>query len=109
MRGSSDSGRAARRARIATDSWIPLRSIARSCTGLSNQDARIAYLEAVMAAEWIEERTSVAQRARLLARLGAGFSIDQALHEAVGVDTDGLEAALSAEIRSEFPEVVGLE
>jgi hypothetical protein len=106
---STHSERSALRARIDAGSWISLRSLDSSFSGLSDQDARIAYLEAVMAAEWIEERTSVAQRARLLARLGAGFSIDQALHEAVGVDTDGLEAALSADIRSEFPEVVGLE
>ena len=103
---STHSERAALRVRIENQSWIPLRSLARSFSGLSNEDARIAYLEALLAAEWIESRTTAAQRARLLARLGAGFSIDQALHEIVGVDTDGLDAALAEQIRSEFPELV---
>jgi hypothetical protein len=81
-------------------------SIAQSFSGLGNEDARIAYLEAVMAANWLEARTTREQRAKLLARLGAGFSIDQALHEAVGLDTNGLERLLQREIRSEFPEMV---
>jgi tetratricopeptide (TPR) repeat protein len=103
---STHSERASLRARIADDSWIPLHSIARSFSGLSNEDARIAYLEAVAATSWIEKRTSREQRAKLLARLGEGFSVDQALHEALGVDTDGLDAAVREEIRSEFPEMV---
>ena len=107
--GSTHSERAALRARIATDTWIPLRSIARSFSGLSDEDARIAYLEAVIAAGWIESRTTREDRSRLLSRLGEGFSIDQALHEVVGLDTDGLDEALRDEIRSEFPEMVGLD
>jgi tetratricopeptide (TPR) repeat protein len=106
---STHSERAALRARIATDTWIPLRSIARSFSGLSNEDARIAYLEAVIAADWIAERTTREDRRRLLSRLGEGFSIDQALHEVVGLDTDGLDQALREEIRAEFPEMVGLD
>ncbi len=62
-----------------------------------------------MAAEWLGSRTTAAQRGRLLARLGEGFPIDQVLHEVVGVDTDGLDAALAEEILSEFPELVDLE
>ncbi len=106
---STRSERAALRVRVETGSWIPLRSLARSFSGLSNEDARIAYLEALMAAEWLGSRTTAAQRGRLLARLGEGFSIDQVLHEVVGVDTDGLDAALAEEILSEFPELVELE
>ena len=106
---STHSERAALRARLATDSWIPLRSIARSFSGLSNEDARIAYLESVVAADWIEKRTTAAGRARLLARLGEGFSVDQALHELLGTDTDGVDEAVREEIRAEFPEMVGLD
>jgi hypothetical protein len=105
---STRSERASLRARIATDSWIPLRTISRSFSGLSNEDARVAYLEAVVAADWIEKRTTREQRARLLSRIGEGFSVDQALHETLGRDTDGLDAALQDEIRSEFPGFVGL-
>ena len=61
-----------------------------------------------MAAAWIEQRTNRDQRAHLLVRLGTGFSVDQALYEVVGVDTDGLDAALQQEIRSEFPEMAGV-
>jgi hypothetical protein len=107
--GSTHSERAALRARIATDTWIPLRSIARSFSGLSNEDARIAYLESVVAAGWIERRTSREERSRLLSRLGDGFSIDQALHEVLGLDTDGVDAALRDEIRAEFPAMVSLD
>ncbi len=103
---STHSERVALRAGIEMDSWIPLRAIARSFSGLSDSDARIAYLEAVMAAGWLEERTTREQRARLLTRLGEGFSIDQVLHELVGLDTEGLDAAIREEIRSEFPDLV---
>jgi len=106
---STHSERAALRSRIDAGTWIPLRSIAQSFSGLSNEDARIAYLEAVMAADWLERRTSREERAHLLRRLGSGFSIDQALYEVVGMDTDGLERALREEVRSEFPAKVDLE
>lgn len=106
---STHSERAALRARIATDTWIPLRSIALSFSGLSNEDARIAYLEAVTAADWLDRHTQQGDRSRLLSRLGEGFSIDQALHEVVGLDTEGLDQAVRDEIRTEFPQVVGLE
>lgn len=106
---STHTERSALRARLEAQSWIPLRSIARSFSGLSNEDARIAYLESVMAAAWIEQRTSREQRAHLLERLGGGFSIDQALHEVVGVDTEGLDAALQQEILAEFPELADVE
>ncbi len=106
---STHGERAALRARIESDSWIPLRSIARSFSGLTDEDARIAYLESVVVADWIESRTDRLQRARLLSRLGSGFSIDQALHEMLGMDTDELDAAVQAEIRSEFPELARSE
>jgi hypothetical protein len=107
MPASTHSERAELRARIAANDWIPLRSIARSFSGLSNEDARVAYVEAVAAAGWIEARTSREQRAQLLARIGQGFSIDQALHEILAVDTDGLDRAVREEVLAEFPETAG--
>jgi hypothetical protein len=91
------------RTRIAAGLWIPLRRLAPSFSGLSDEDARAAYLESVVAAAWIEERTTREQRARLLQRIGEGFSADQALHEALGLDTDGVDAAVQESILSEFP------
>ena len=96
--------RASLRARIDAGSWIPLRSIARSFSGLSDEDARIAYLESVVVAEWLEGKTTREERAQLLARIGRGFSVDQALYQVLGLDTDGVDAAVRAEIRSEFPD-----
>ena len=91
------------RTRLASEQWIPLRVLAPSFSGLEDEDARAAYLESLMAVQWIEERTDADQRARLLQRLGQGFSIDQALHEILGVDSDGLDRSLREEIESEFP------
>ncbi len=100
---STRSERASLRTRIAGDDWIPLRRIAPSFGGLQGEDARSAYLESIVAAEWIEERTTTETRARLLQRLGEGWSIDQALYEAAGVDTDKLDAAIQRRLLDEFP------
>ena len=107
--GSTHSERALLRARIETGTWIPLRTIARSFSGLSNEDARIAYLESVVVADWIERQTTREGRSRLLARMGEGFSIDQALHEVLGMDTDGVDQAVRDEIQAEFPKIVVLD
>jgi tetratricopeptide (TPR) repeat protein len=95
--------RASLRARIEADQWIPLRRLAPSFSGLSDEEARAAYLESIVAVGWIEERSDRAGRARLLERLGRGFSADQALFELVGLDTDGLDAAVREAILAEFP------
>lgn len=102
---STRSERASLRTRIAGHDWIPLRRIAPSFGGLQGEDARSAYLESIVAAEWIERRTTTADRARLLRRLGQGWSIDQALHEAAGVDTDGLDRAIRRHLLDEFPDL----
>ncbi|MEE2665490.1 MAG: hypothetical protein VX681_15345 [Myxococcota bacterium] len=102
---STRSERASLRTRIAGRDWIPLRRIAPSFGGLQGEDARAAYLESIVAAGWIEERTDVAARAGLLRRLGQGWSIDQALHEALGVDTEGLDAAIQRRLLDEFPTI----
>ncbi|MFO0691688.1 MAG: tetratricopeptide repeat protein [Myxococcota bacterium] len=101
---STRSERSALRANLETGGWIPLRSIAESFSGLRDARARDAYLQSVVTVGYIESRTDVAARRRLLERLGEGLSIDQALYEAMGVDTDGLDRAVQESIRSEFPE-----
>ena len=104
LANSTRSERSALRANLETGSWIPLRSIAESFSGLGDARARDAYLQSVVTVAYIESKTDVAARRRLLERLGDGFSIDQALYEAMGVDTDGLDAAVKREIQSEFPD-----
>lgn len=104
---STRSERASLRSRIAAGDWIPLRRLAPSFSGLSNDDARAAYLEAVVTVEWMSQRTDRATRARLLQRIGEGRSIDQVLHETMGLDTERLDAAVRAHILDEFPVVEG--
>jgi len=105
LEASTRSERASLRTRIEAGLWIPLRRLAPSFSGLSDRDARAAYLQSVVAAAWIEERTTREQRARILERIGSGFSADQALHEALGMDTETLDAAVRASILAEFPEL----
>jgi hypothetical protein len=102
---STRSERASLRTRIEAGIWIPLRTLAPSFSGLSDSDARAAYLQSVVAASYIDAHTDRAARSRLLQRLGQGYSAEQALVEAIGLDTDGLDAAVQAEIQSEFPPI----
>lgn len=102
---STRSERASLRSRIASGDWIPLRRLAPSFSGLSNDDARAAYLEAVVTVEWLSERTDRATRARVLQRIGEGRSVDQVLHETLGMDTERLDLAVQARILDEFPVV----
>jgi hypothetical protein len=88
---------------IDAGEWISLRRIAPSFAGLSDEQARLAYLVSTAAAVWVEAHSDRLGRARLLARLGEGWEDDEAMKEAVGMDTDGIDAALRAEILSEFP------
>jgi hypothetical protein len=85
-----------------SDAWIPLRRLAPSFGGLDDAEARLAYLTAAAATTWLEDRTTSQDRARLLRRLGDGLSDDEALREVVGLDTDGLDAALRRELRGAF-------
>ena len=103
LRDSTRSERSALRANLETGGWIPLREIADSFAGLSDARARDAYLQSVVTVGYIEAHTDVATRRRLLERLGEGYSIDQALHEAMGLDTASLDAAVRAELQREFP------
>ncbi|HVH04716.1 MAG TPA: DUF4124 domain-containing protein [Myxococcota bacterium] len=101
MPALSRSDRSLLRASAESGAWIPLRRIAPSFGGLTDEEARLAYLEATAAAEWIDGRTDRAKRARLLALLGAGKSDDEALRAAIGRDTDGLDAALQQALAAE--------
>ena len=101
MPALSRSDRSLLRASAESGAWIPLRRIAPSFGGLTDEEARLAYLEATAAAEWIDGRTDRAKRARLLALLGAGKSDDEALGAAIGRDTDGLDAALQQALAAE--------
>jgi len=99
---STRSERVSLRRRIAAGTWLPLQRLSPSFSGLDNDDARAAYLESIVAAAWLERHTDREGRARLLERLGAGFSADQALHEVIGLDMAELDAAIQADLRSEF-------
>ena len=88
---------------IESGRWLPLRRLAPSFSGLDNEQARLAYLEATAAAAWIERRIDREGRGRLLALLGQGLSDDEALTQLFGMDTNGVDAALRAEVRAHFP------
>lgn len=103
LEASTRSERISLRTRIEAGHWIPLREIAPSFSGLSDEDARAAYLQSVVTAAFIEEHTTKDERARMLSRIGEGYSIDQALHEAMGMDTEDLDTAVQREILAEFP------
>ena len=105
LEASTRSERISLRTRIEAGNWIPLREIAPSFSGLSDEDARAAYLESVVAAAYIESQTTKEERARMLKRMGSGYSVDQALHEATGLDTDALDAAIQKVILDEFPTI----
>jgi hypothetical protein len=103
--GLTRSERSALRRRIDADDWIPLARLAPSFSGLSDDDARAAYLEATAAALWIEQRTDRGQRARLLAALGEGRGDDAAFRAVLGLDTPAIDALVREWIRAEFPAV----
>src|SRR5206468_12587516 len=88
---------------IDAGTWIPLRRIAPSFSGLTDEDARIAYLESEAAAQWIDERTASADRGQMLRALGAGRSADAALTTLLRLDTDGVDHDLRRAIRAAFP------
>jgi hypothetical protein len=102
---STRSERASLNARLRDGRWIPLRRLGPGFSGLADEDARAAYLQAIVTVEWLEAHTTREQRARLLAGLGRGLSADQALFDVLGVDVAGLDESVQAHIRSEFPEI----
>jgi len=101
--GLSRSERSTLRRRIEANDWIPLRRLAPSFSGLDDDEARAAYLEAAAASLWIEARSDRSQRAAILQMLGSGHPDDAALQQVLGMDTQAIDEALQAWIRSEFP------
>ncbi|NNL85653.1 MAG: hypothetical protein HKP27_08380 [Myxococcales bacterium] len=91
------------RRQIEIGQWIPLSRLSQSFAGLDNDEARLAYLEATAAADWLERHTTSELRGYILDALGDGLSIDDALSSVLDVDTQGLEAAIQKEILDEFP------
>ena len=84
---------------LASGEWISLTRLAPSFGGLGNREARLAYAISTAAADWLERHSDAQQRATLLRRLGEGWSADEALREAVGLDTAGLDDALRRGLR----------
>jgi tetratricopeptide (TPR) repeat protein len=107
--GTSRSERAFLRRRLEGGDWLALARLAPSFSGLDDEDARAAYLESVLAVAWLDARTDPARRARLLRRLGEGAAVDDALREAVGAGTDGVDQGIRDELAAEFPAVPRLE
>ena len=99
----SRSERSSLRQRIDAGTWISLRRIAPSFSGLTDEDARSAYLVAAAAARWIEEHAQPADRARILALLGEGRSDDEALTTVLGRDTARVDREVRRWVRSAFP------
>ena len=99
----SRSERALLRGQLESGEWIPLRDLTAGFSGLSDTQARDAYLQSVLVVDWIASRTKPEERARMLDLLAQGFSPDQVLHAATGLSVDQVEAAVWAELRSEFP------
>ena len=105
--GLSRSEQEALRGRIEAGTWLTLRRLAPGFAGLDDEDARAAYLESTAAAVWLEARTTPQERAALLARLGTGMPDDEAMRQAVGRDTNGIDAAVRSAILAEFPSSAG--
>jgi hypothetical protein len=103
--GLTRSERSSLSQRIDAGSWIPLRRIAPSFSGLDDGDARSAYLVAAAAARWIEARTQPADRARILALLGEGRADDAALAAVLGLETAGVDREVQRWIRAAFPAI----
>ncbi len=86
------------RGALAAGEWLPLRRIAASFSGLSDKQARLAYAISTATADWLVRNSTATERAELLRALGRGADLDAALRAAIGLDTEGLDAALRREI-----------
>jgi hypothetical protein len=93
LRGAIEEGR-----------WIGLARLGPSFSGLGDDEARLAYSISTAAADWLLRHADAAGRARLLGLLGEGRSADEALRKVVRLGTDGIDAAVRAEIRAQFAE-----
>jgi tetratricopeptide (TPR) repeat protein len=94
--------------RVSRGSWISLARLGPGFGGLGDEDARLAYLQSIAAARWIEAHTDADQRARILVRLGEGSDADHVLRSVLKLDVEGVERAVQADLRSEFPSAASL-
>ena len=92
------------RAAIEEGSWLPLVRLAPSFSGLDDEQARLAYAISTAAADWLFRHADAKGRAQLLKLLGQGRSIDEALRTVLHRDTDAIDQAVRADIRSQFAE-----
>ncbi len=90
--------RARLRSAIEQGHWLPLRRLAPNFSGLSDEQARLAYSIAAFAADWFDRHTEPRDRVRLLQLLGEGKADDEALSASIGMNTDALDAALRREV-----------
>jgi hypothetical protein len=104
--GLTRSERSTLRRRIDARDWIPLRRLAPSFSGLDDDDARAAYLEAAAAALWIEGLTTKEERGLVLDRMGQGQGDDAAFSSVLHMDTEQIDSAVRAWILEEFPTTV---
>ena len=85
------------------DTWIPLDSLVQGFSGVQGSRALLAYLESRAAIQLIESEHPRAM-AGFLERCANGEAWESALRAETSWDTDGLERALQADVRSRFPE-----
>jgi tetratricopeptide (TPR) repeat protein len=83
--------------------WIPLQSLVQGFSGVSGNQALLAYLESRAAVELIEATHPGAIQG-FLGRCASGTPWEQALYEETGWNTAGLERAVQQEVRARFPE-----
>jgi hypothetical protein len=92
------------RAAIEDGNWLPLVRLAPSFSGLTDDEARLAYASSTAAADWLLRHADAKGRARLLKLLGEGRTADEALLSVLHRDTDAIDQAVRAEIRAQFAE-----
>ncbi len=92
------------RAAIEDGGWLPLVRLAPSFSGLTDEEARLAYAISTASADWLLRHTDKAGRARLLKLLGEGRTADEALRAVLHRDTETIDQAVRAEIRGQFAE-----
>ena len=90
--------------RSKTASWLPLARLAPSFSGLTDDEARLAYASSTAAADWLLRHADAKGRARILKLLGEGRTADEALLSVLHRDTDAIDQAVRAEIRAQFAE-----
>ncbi len=86
------------RGALAQERWIDLETLAPGFGGLSHSEARVAYLVATAAADWIARRTTSEQRAELVSGLSEGRHVDELMRSILDIDTQGLDRALRTDL-----------